>query len=211
MARQLEVIKSDGSREAYLQTKVLGTLSHALGLIHQTDIYLAQELTEVVTYYLYHDVTPKRKRVHSSEILSMIKAVLATTNHEAAAAALSEYHYDRQLKRNRTEVACMDIHSLADAQQCCDSNTSKDRIKWSKSRIVRHLMEQHNLPRQAARAVASMVEEKVFKMNLSVLPSHLIRLLVLNDTALLLRAQASLCLEDSSSEATVSESADIAI
>ena len=207
MDRQLEVIKADGSREAYLQTKVMGTLSLAFGLIQQTDIYLAQELAEVVTYYLYHDIGPIRKRVHSSEIFSMIKVVLTTTNHDAAAAALSEYHYDRQLKRNRTEVACIDIQTLADARRCCDHDTSCHRTKWSKSEIVRHLTEQHNLPRQSARAVASMVEEKVFKMDLTVIPSSLIRLLALNETALVLRAQDTLHLD--SSDSTASENVGI--
>ena len=207
MARKLEVIKTDGSFEMYLHTKVLGTLCNAFGLSAQSDLFLAQELADVVTYYLYHDKERLPKQVSTSEILSIIKVVLTTTGHEDVAEALSEYHYERLLKRNRTEVVCTPVHALIDAQHLCEHDPSSLRGKWNKARIVHDLMQDHHLPRQTARAVAGMVEEKVLRIGLTVVPSDLIRLLMLNDTALMLRAQDCFSPEDHT--ATASETAGI--
>jgi len=192
MPKQLEVIKTDGSRETYLYTKVLGTISNALSRIDRPDVFLAQELADVVTYYLYHHENAPLKKVQSNEILSIIKVVLTTTGHADAAAALSEYHYERLLKRNRVEVVYLDINDLTDAQSLCTMDTPGMREKWSKTRIVADLIQDYGISRLSARAVASMVEEKIFKMDLSLVPSSLIKLLVLNDAAMILRAQDNL-------------------
>ena len=207
MARKLEVIKTDGSFEMYLHTKVLGTLCNAFGLTGQSDLFLAQELAEVVTYYLYHDKERTPKRVSTSEVFAIIKVVLTTTGHDNVAEALSEYHYERLLKRNRTEVACTPVHTLIDAQHLCENDPSVLRKKWSKARIVHDLIQDHHLPREVARAVAGMVEEKVLRIGLTIVPSDLIRLLTLNETALVLRAQECFSPQDLPSIAL--ETADI--
>jgi hypothetical protein len=95
---QLRVIKADGSVEEYLHTKVLGAISNALALVGESDIVAAEELAEVVTYFLYHE---RARTVTSGEIFSMVKVVLGATKYEDAAAALAERHYQRRLKRNR--------------------------------------------------------------------------------------------------------------
>ncbi|MCH8219348.1 MAG: hypothetical protein IH892_21550, partial [Planctomycetes bacterium] len=79
MAQQLEVTKTDQSVEEYLYTKVLGTLNNAFDHDGLSDVFLAQELADVVTYYLYHNETTPKKVVSSSEILSVVKVVLTTT------------------------------------------------------------------------------------------------------------------------------------
>ncbi len=191
MARQLGVTKSDGSFEAYLHTKILGAINHAFDEIGQTDIFLAQELADVVTYYAYKD-HGNRKRISSSEILSIVKVALSTTGHEEAALALSEHHYARRLKRSRIEVVSLDIQDLTDARQFHETTDLGEKTRWDKSRIADDLIEEHGLNRQTARAIASMVEEKIFKMDISLVPACLIRLLVLSDTAMLLRVQDSL-------------------
>jgi len=192
MARQLEVIKSDGSFEEYLHTKVLGAINNAFDQIGQSDVFLAQELADVVTYYAYHKDYGIRKRVSSSEILSIIKVVLTTTDHEEAAAAISEHHYARRLKRSRIDVVSLDIHDLSDAQKFHETTDLCVKTCWDKSRIAEDLIKEHDLDRHTARAIASMVEEKIFKMDISLVPACLIRLLVLSDTAMLLRAQDGL-------------------
>jgi len=207
MARKLEVIKTDGSSEMYLHTKVLGTLCNAFGLTGQSDLFLAQELAEVVTYYVYHDKERIPRQVSSSEIHAIVKVVLTTTGHGHVAEALSEFHYERLLNRNRTEVACTPLLSLMDAQLLCDHDPSSTRSKWSKARIVHDLIREHQLPRQTARAVGGMVEDKILKLGLTIVPSDLIRLLMLNDTALVLRAQE--CFLPQEQDAIVSETADI--
>ena len=187
---QLKVIKADGSVEEYLHTKVMGAINNALGEADQANIETAEHFAEVVTYYLYHQ--QDQRTVTSSEILSVIKAVLAATGHETAAVALSERHFKRKLRRSRIEVVSADLRELADAEHFAGTAPADGRCRWDKSRIVQDLIATHNLCRQTARLIASMVEEKVFSMGITLIPSSLIRQLVLGDAATVLRAQREL-------------------
>lgn len=187
---QLEVVKADGSVEEYLHTKVIGTISNALAQVGEPDIEVAEQLAEVVTYFLY-----RRQNYHSvtsSDILSMIKVVLTATGFEEAAIALSEHHFERKLKRSRVEVAFMDVMELADVELLCADERLDGKCRWDKSRIVDDLVVKHGLSRQTARAIASMVEEKIFNMGITLVPSSLIKQLVLGDAAAVLRAQRQL-------------------
>ena len=187
---QLKVIKADGTVEQYLHTKVIGAISNALGSNGRPDTYVAEELAEVVTFYLYN--RQNRRSVTSSEIFSMIKAVLTATAYEDAAVALSEHHFERKLQRSRIEVAYIDIEELADAEQLCKTEHLDGRSRWEKSRIVKDLMEKHGVSKQIARTIASMVEEKIFNMGLTLVSASLIKQLVLGDAAAILRAQRQL-------------------
>lgn len=190
MRVQLKVIKADGSVEQYLYTKVIGTINNALSRSGQPDIKVAEQLAQVVTYYLY------RRKNHgsiiSSEIFSIIKAVLTATGYEDAAIALSEHHFQRRLKRSRVEVVSVDIQELADAELLCKAEQMDGKCRWDKSRIVNDLVNKHGLPRQTARTIASMVEEKIFSIGVTLVPVSLIKQLVLGDTAAVLRAQRQL-------------------
>jgi hypothetical protein len=190
MKMQLKVIKADGGIEEYLHTKVIGTISNALGRIGQADICIAEQLAEVVTYFLYH--RQDRRAVSSSEIFSIIKAVLAATSYEEAAVALSEHHFERRLKRSRIEVASIDIRELADAELLCRDGELDGRCRWDKSRIVNDLVTKYDVCRQTARMIASMVEERVFSMGITLVPASLIKQLVLGDAAAVLQAQRQL-------------------
>lgn len=187
---QLIVIKSDGSEEEYLHTKVIGTISNALNNTTLADVYIAEQLSDVVTYYLYQQ--PNRRVVTSNEILSVIKAVLTATGYDEAAVRLSEYHFERKIKRSRVEVISIDIRKLTDARQLTGAKESGDRYRWDKSRIVDKLVVKNNLSRHAARAIASMVEDKIFNIGIPLVPTSLIKQLVLNETAAVLQAQEQL-------------------
>jgi transcriptional regulator NrdR family protein len=187
---QLKVIKADGSAEEYLHTKVIGAISNALAQVDEPDIEVAEQLAEVVTYFLY-----RRQNCHSvtsGEILSMIKVVLTATMFEEAAIALSEHHFERKLKRSRVEVASMDVRELADVELLSEAERLDGKCRWDKSKIVDDLVAKHSLSRQTARAVASMVEEKIFNIGITLVPSSLIKQLVLGDAASVLRAQRQL-------------------
>jgi transcriptional regulator NrdR family protein len=190
MRVRLKVVKADGSVEEYLHTKVIGTINNALAYDGQADIKIAEQLAEVVTYFLYHRKPPRI--VTSSEIFSIIKAVLAATTYEDAAIALIEHHFNRKLKRSRIEVVSIDIQQLADAEMLYGVQESPARSRWDKSRIVNDLVTNYNVSRQTARTIASMVEEKIFNMGLTSVSAKLIKQLVLGDTAALLRAQRQL-------------------
>ena len=186
---QLKVIKADGGSEEYFHTKVVGTISNALARMDCLDILLAEQFAEVVTYYLYNK--DHCHCINSGEIFSVIQAVLADTGYEDAAAQLSEYHFERKLRRSRTEVLPVEIRCLLDAQQLHETDLSK-RVRWDKSRIADDLITEHGFDRQTARAIASSVEEKIFNMGIALVPTGLIKQLVLNDTATALRAQEQL-------------------
>lgn len=188
--RQLKVIKSDGSCEEYLHTKIIGTINNALAGAGEADIYLAEELADVVTYYLYHK--QQRKKVSSSEIFSMIKAVLSETGCQEAAMALNEYHYQRRLTRCRVEVVSVDTFEVRGIEQLSEFEKDSQRQPWDKSRIADDMANQYNFSRQMARMVAGMVEEKVFKMGISLVPAGLVKQLMLGDAAAVLRADKQL-------------------
>jgi transcriptional regulator NrdR family protein len=187
---QLKVIKADGSIEEYLHTKVMGTVNNALGQVDLANIDIAEEFAEVVTFFLYNQYS--RRTVTSGDIFSMIKVVLAGTGYEDAAVALSEHHYMRKLKRSRIEVVSIDVQNLADIDFVTDIEESSDRSRWDKSRIVEDLVKDHDISRQTARTIAAIVEEKIFNLGMTLVPTSLIKQLVLNDTATVLRAQREL-------------------
>ena len=186
----MTVVKTDGTKEPYLHTKVIGSIANALGATGQPDITAAQELAEAVTFFLYRNAT--NRAISTSEILSVIETVLAGTGFEEAAIALSEHHFERKLKRCRIEVARGRHSGLSDADNLYTDHSEQTRSRWNKSRIVEYLVAKHHLNRPIARTIASMVEEKVFNMGLLVVPAGLVEQLVLNDAAAVLRAQNQL-------------------
>jgi hypothetical protein len=190
MDKQLRVVKADGSREAYLHTKVLGAINNALAAAGQPDMTTAEHLAEVVTFHLYQE--PDRHGVSSNEIFALIKAVLVATGHEEAAAALSEHALERRLKRIRTEVLDVDVQDLADLEHVYEVQDSPGRTPWDKARIVADLTRRLGVPLQTARAIASAVEEQIFRMSIPVVPRSLVRQLVLGEAAATLRAQRQL-------------------
>jgi transcriptional regulator NrdR family protein len=190
MNRQLRVIKADGTTEEYIHTKVVGTIHNAFSATGQPDIAMAEDLAEVVTYYLYRRREPRQ--VGSSEILSMIKAVLTSTGYEVAALALGEHSIGRRLKRARTEVLAVNIRDFADVQRLERTKQPPARMPWDKGRIVQDLAVESALGPLAARAVASTVEERVFNLGMTVVPRSLIKQLVLGETAAILQAQREL-------------------
>jgi hypothetical protein len=187
---KLTVVKTDGAKEPYLHTKVIGSIANAFGAAGQSDITAAQELAEAVTFFLYRNAT--NMAISTSEILSVIETVLAGTGFEEAAIALSEHHFERKLKRCRIEVARGRHSGLSDADNLYTDHSEQTRSRWNKSRIVEYLVAKHHLHRPIARTIASMVEEKVFNMGLPVVPAGLVKQLVLNDAAAVLRAQNQL-------------------
>jgi transcriptional regulator NrdR family protein len=187
---QLKVIKADGSIEEYLHTKVMGTINNALGQVDLANIDIAEEFAEVVTFFLYNQYN--RRTVTSGDIFSMIKVVLAATGYEDAAVALSEHHYMRKLKRSRIEVISIDVQNLADIEFVTDTEESSGRSRWDKSRVVEDLINDHDISQQTARTIAAIVEEKIFNLGMALVPTSLIKQLVLSDTATVLRAQRQL-------------------
>ncbi|MBN1359428.1 MAG: hypothetical protein JW993_02500 [Sedimentisphaerales bacterium] len=190
MKRQLRIIKADGTTEAYLHTKVIGTINNALAAVDQADTAVSEDLAEAVTFYLYNQ--PERRTVSSSEVFSMIKAVLTATGYEEAALALTKHAFERRLMRARTEVLDVEMREFSDAKKLCQTKQPPARARWDKAQIVHDLTTRFGVERQTARTVASLVEERIFRMELTMVPLSLIRQLVLGETASMLRAEREL-------------------
>jgi len=183
---QLKVIKADGSVEEYFHTKVVGTINNALAESDQPDVFIAEHLAEAVTFFLYR--SQNRYTVTSGVILSIIKAVLDETGYEDSALALTEHHIRRKIKRSRIEVLHIDVQNIADIGSFYGTDESLPKSRWDKSKIVDWLVKKHHLPRHTARMIASMTEEKILAMGVSLVSTGLIKQIVLADAALVMRA-----------------------
>jgi len=186
---QLKVIKTDSSIEVYLHNKVIGTINNALAAVNQADTRIAEKLSEAVTYFLYN-----KKNTHnvtSNEIFSIVKTVLATTSNEKAAIALNEHHYKRNRNRSRIEVVSANIQTLEDAEMLALQKVNNTN-PWNKSIIVNDLINNYDLDKQTARTIAAMVEDKVLATKITLVPTSLIKQLLLNVTASLLKANNQL-------------------
>jgi len=190
MKRQLRVKKADGTTEAYLHTKVIGTINHALTAAEMGDIVFAEDLAEVVTFYLYNKV--KRRTVNSHEIYSMIKVVLVATGQEDAALALTRHTLERRLTRARTEVVALEMNDLSAAREFYKMQPPAICGPWNKAQIVCDLTGRFDIPRHTARAVASTVEERVFRMGMTKVSLSLLRQLVWEEAAAMLQAEREL-------------------
>jgi hypothetical protein len=170
---QLKVIKADGGIEEYLHTKIIGTISNALADSGNESVFVAEQLAEAITYYLYNNNSGGA--VGSGDIYSMIQAMLSTTGYDDAALALNNHHYTRELMRHRIEVV-----------------NSQGRTRWNKSQIVHDLVCREGMQPQTARTIASMVEERVLRIGLSKVPTSLICELVEIEMQAILEAQQQL-------------------
>ena len=183
---QLKVIKADGSVEEYLHTKVMATLSNALGSVGRSDAFVAEQLAEAATFFLYHD--RGRAKVTSGDILAITKGLLSSTGHEDAAAALSDHSHQRDLVRRRIEVVKLEVRNLSDAEELDEIRRLGLTSRWNKSQIVADLIREQNLPRATAKVIASMVEDKIVNSQFRYVSCSLIKELVLSDTVAVLNA-----------------------
>jgi len=178
----LKVTKSDGSAEVYLHTKVMGSISAAMGDSGFYQEGMTEHLAEAVTEYIVRRYGSAS--VGTDEIHAMIEAVLSETGYYEAALALHEHRLTRQIKRCRTEV----IHhrktgqndpSMSDTTQ----NEEEEYLTqpWNKSNIINVLETEYGLESPLARAVAGAVEEKVLRMGCRRVFASLVRAMVEND------------------------------
>lgn len=165
---QLQVIKADGSSEPYLHTKVIATFVNAFAEPSEKNTFLASQLAESVTFYLYNN--RDTDTITSSEIFSIIKAVLSSTGFDYAAGVLAEHNYRRNLLRGRVEVV--------KAGSARISGLSNNTMTWNKSKIIADLIMENNLEAASARTIASLVEEKILNSGFYLVPTDFIKFLV---------------------------------
>ncbi len=186
MRNGLIVVKEDKTNEPYYHTKILGTLNNAFSAMGISDVSVSEQLAEVVTFYLYCQL--KCRTIHADEIHSIIKAVLQTTGYEDVAEVLAEHHFRRKLKRRRVMVVTTDLEGMLRDGNLNISEISQ-KNNWDKSVIIDDLQNEYNLQYKTARHVASLVEERIFKMDVNEVNSSLVRQIMLSETARVLRTQ----------------------
>jgi transcriptional regulator NrdR family protein len=179
---QLSVIKANGTTEEYLHTKVIGTFSHALDDVDQTNIFAAEQFAEAVTFHLYHN--NHSRSVKSDNINVLIVTVLNETGYPDAATALKEHRMYRSIRRSRIEVR--KDNSMPEAPSM--ANTSR----WNKTKIITDLTQKYDLEKNLARAIAASVEEKVLKLGMTQIHSNLVEQLVIAETDIMVRAEKEL-------------------
>jgi len=108
----------------------------------------------------------------------MIQATLTATGYDMAAQALNEHRLSRKLQRKRIEIIDEADHGSV--------------RRWNKGKIVNRLMKKKGFSRHLARAIASAVEEKVMKLELTRIQRSLVRQLGLADTDAMVKAQQQL-------------------
>ena len=187
----LRVLKSDGSSEVYLHTKVIGSIAVALSESGSYQEVVTGHLAEAVTIYISR--RHGSLQITSDEIHAMIEAVLSETGYEDAAVCLHEHRLNRQINRLRTEV----IH----CRNCCEepdtveTNISSEKYTsqlWNKSLIVRCLEGESGLSRELSRAIAGAVEEKVLRIGSRRIFSTLVSELVANELWFMKEAEKAL-------------------
>ena len=177
---KIEVLKSEGTAEPYLHTKVLGTFHNALASVHDNDLTVAEQMAEAVTFYLYR--ADHTSTISSDQIHLLIQSVLTATGYAHAAEALNAHRMQRKLQRRRLVVVKSGV----------DEKDEPRFETWTKMKIVRDLLEAKTVDQLTARAIAGAVEEKILKLGTARIRSSLIRELVLEDTDAILRAERQL-------------------
>jgi len=173
----IQVTKADRTAEPYLHTKVLSTFHNALSRAGQGDLYIAEQLAEAVTFYLYR--RSQSRQISSEEIHLMVLAVLRDTGYDRSAQVLNQHRLERRLQRKRVEILN-------------DRNGSAASVLWDKSDLVEELMHTFSLERPMARAVAGAVEEKILRMGVSRVSRGLLNELIAADLEAMLSAQEQL-------------------
>lgn len=158
---QIRVTKVDGSTEAYLHTKVLGTTHRAMAAVQSDCLESAQILSDAVTYFLYRRF--EEQTLTTDQIHQMIITVLEGAGFAAAAEALTSHRLNRRLQRRRICVI------------------DSERQGWDKTLIVQDLIECYQVEEPLARAIAGLVEEKIIRMGAVHIRKGLVRHLVITD------------------------------
>jgi hypothetical protein len=175
---QFMVNKSDGTKEVYYHTKVMGAIAAAMDESGRYEPGIPEQLAEAVTTFLIR--RNGASTVSTDEIHSMVEAVLSDTGYDSAALALHEHRMMRQLQRDRLEVIRVLPFSPAGEPEATERLMS-DGEPWNKTLIVQDLETNYGIEHYTARCIAGNVEEKVLRMTCRHVTVNLIRELVLNE------------------------------
>ncbi|HIE43972.1 MAG TPA: anaerobic ribonucleoside-triphosphate reductase [Candidatus Omnitrophica bacterium] len=172
-----EVRKRDGRIVPFNKTKIADAIFKAAQSVGGGDRYLAEQLADVVTFYL----EKKGVKVPDiEEIQDAVEKVLIEMGHAKTAKAFILYRDWRNRvrsllkvrKQKRTQLSSTDFSLMVATPQ------AEDILPWDKSKIKEALVKECELSPSVAGAIASSVEEKIMRSELRNIPTTLIRELV---------------------------------
>ncbi len=164
MDGEICVLKRDGNVEPFVLAKLLNCIGHgfqASGDPHERGSATSRGLAEAVQTYLLRSQT--ESAVPSAHLAELVELVLTQTGYSAAGMAIRQHEHARQRLRRWTKVAHRRARDGRYIQR-----------QWDKSRVVRHLMETHQLDVPAARVIAGRIEQLVFNCGLKVVTAELV-------------------------------------
>lgn len=178
----IEMIKKrDGRLVPFDKEKISNAIFKAANVVGGKDSVLADELAGVVISFLGKIFSDKIPGIE--DIQDMVEKVLIETGHAKTAKAYILYREKR--KRRRTGLL-VSKHAKSDSDSTdnslmVDPGTKKETFPWNKSKIVKALKEEAELPQSVAQKIANIVERRVLASGLKRISSSLIRELVDNE------------------------------
>lgn len=160
----ISVLKRDGSVEPFVLAKLLNCIGHgfhASGEPQERGSATSRGLAEAVQTYLFQ--SQAEAAVPSDHLSELVELVLTQTGYSAAGMAIRQHQHARERMRRWTKVAHRRVRDGRFVQR-----------QWNKSKVVRHLMEDHQLDAPAARVIAGRVEQLVFNCGLKVVTAELV-------------------------------------
>jgi|GEM_PF-1658546 len=167
----IRVLKRDGSVEDFNFSKLLTCIRHGFqGSGEPLDRHKATSkgLTEAVQTYL--ERSEPHSPVPTHYLAELVELVLTQTGYTAASLVIKEHADLRGRRRNWVKVA-----------QRRERDGRIVQKRWSKSRVVRHLVEIHRLETPSARMIAGRVEQLVFNCGIKVVTTGLVDEMVLSE------------------------------
>lgn len=185
----LQVKKRDGRIVPFDMRKIAEAIAKAFVATGEGDIRLATELADVVTMALSRRGPRKTNSEKGSvenrwvpsieEIQDLVERVLMETGYTQTAKSYILYRDKRSQLRELVSVRDNETPTRSTNLQVQGSKGESQG--WSKGRIVAALINEADLPRETAEAIASRVEKRVFESGIRRLSTSLIRELVDNE------------------------------
>ncbi len=168
MDGELRIVKKDGSIEPFSFPKLLNCIQHGFQASGETldrHSTASRGLAEAVQTYL-HKVEQEGHDgpIPSHDVAKLVELVLTQTGYSAASMAISRHADIRKRQRNWVKVA---------HRRPSDGLIVQKR--WSKSRVVSHLLDDHRLEPTTARIVSGRVEQVVFSCGLKVVTENFVK------------------------------------
>ncbi|HHT9118730.1 MAG TPA: anaerobic ribonucleoside-triphosphate reductase, partial [Candidatus Hypogeohydataceae bacterium YC38] len=175
------VRKRDGRLVPFDTTKIADAIFKAVRAVGGDDRAMAEELAEMVTFYLEKQFDGKIPGIE--DIQDQVEKILIETGHAKTAKAYILYRDKRSRLRETIKVRkkVKKGRDTTDLALLVDTDTRDETSPWNKGKIALALEKEAGLPLDEALAIASAVEKRIFDSGIHRISTTLIRELVDNE------------------------------